>query len=86
MIDLTRLNLGNIMIGTPDKIESILQKSDKIKVFRDINLLIIDEIHFLKEERGAILENLLVYFKKNSILFKKKFLYLSELNIGELND
>ena len=66
LIDLTRLNLGNIMIGTPDKIESILQKSDKIKVFRDINLLIIDEIHFLKEERGAILENLLVYFKKNS--------------------
>ncbi len=66
LIDLTRLNLSNIIVGTPDKIESILQKSDKIKVFQDINLLIIDEIHFLKEERGAILENLLVYFKKNS--------------------
>lgn len=79
LIDLTRLDLSNIMVGTPDKIESILQKNDKIKVFRDINLLIIDEIHFLKEERGAILENLLVYFKKNS---KKNKEYLRTISLS----
>ena len=79
LIELTNLNLSNFIVGTPDKIESILQKNSKIEVFKSINLLIIDEIHFIKEEKGAVLENLLIYFKNN---FKKKKDYFRTISLS----
>lgn len=71
IVNINELNMSNIVIGTPEKIEILLNKREKIEFFDKIRLLIVDEIHFLGEERGAVLENILIYFKKNFIKKKK---------------
>ena len=64
--------MSNIVIGTPEKIEMLLNERKKIEFFEKIHLLIVDEIHFLGEERGVVLENILIYFTKNFIKKKKE--------------
>ena len=64
-ISLHELSSSNIIIGTPEKIKMFLQSRTEKKIFQSIKLVVLDEIHFIREERGAILESLLVYFTKN---------------------
>ena len=73
IINLNELNSCHIMIGTPEKIAMLLCGERKNKIFEKLKLLVVDEIHFLNEEKGSILENLLIYFLKNFIKKKKEF-------------
>jgi replicative superfamily II helicase len=56
------LFVSNIIIGTPEKIEILSRKENYVNFFSEIKLLIVDEIHFLNEGRGPVLEQLLMRF------------------------
>ncbi len=44
----------NIIVSTPEKWDVVTRKNDQYNTMLD--LLIIDEIHLLNEERGRVLE------------------------------
>ena len=44
----------NIIVSTPEKWDVVTRKNDSYNTM--LNLLIIDEIHLLNEERGRVLE------------------------------
>lgn len=46
----------HIIISTPEKWDVVTRKSEELNSM--INLLIIDEIHLLDDERGRVLESL----------------------------
>ena len=73
IINYNQLNLCNFIVGTPEKIEILLNNQDKVMSLEKLKLLIVDEVHFLREERGFLLENLLMYFIKNFSIKKKIF-------------
>ena len=79
IINYNQLNVCNFMVGTPEKIEILLNNQDKVMSLEKLKLLIVDEVHFLREERGFLLENLLMYFIKNFSI-KKKFLRIISLS------
>ncbi|KAK7179790.1 Sec63 Brl domain-containing protein [Paraphaeosphaeria sporulosa] len=55
--DLRNIQSANIIITTPEKWDSITRKwKDHEKLMRLVNLFLIDEVHLLKEDRGATLE------------------------------
>lgn len=55
--DLRSVQSANIIVTTPEKWDSITRKwKDHEKLMRLVNLFLIDEVHLLKEDRGAILE------------------------------
>ncbi|PVI05142.1 P-loop containing nucleoside triphosphate hydrolase protein [Periconia macrospinosa] len=55
--DLKAVQSANIIVTTPEKWDSITRKwKDHEKLMRLIKLFLIDEVHILKEDRGATLE------------------------------
>ncbi|KAL1600412.1 ATP-dependent DNA helicase MER3 [Paraconiothyrium brasiliense] len=55
--DLRNVQSANIIITTPEKWDSITRKwKDHEKLMRLVTLFLIDEVHLLKEDRGATLE------------------------------
>ncbi|KAF2744673.1 hypothetical protein M011DRAFT_528247 [Sporormia fimetaria CBS 119925] len=55
--NLHHVQTADIIVTTPEKWDSITRKwKDHEKLLRLIKLFLIDEVHILKEERGAILE------------------------------
>jgi ATP-dependent DNA helicase HFM1/MER3 len=55
--DVRNVQSANIIITTPEKWDSITRKwKDHEKLMRLIKLFLIDEVHILKEDRGAVLE------------------------------
>ncbi|KAF1957066.1 P-loop containing nucleoside triphosphate hydrolase protein [Byssothecium circinans] len=55
--DLKNVQSANIIVTTPEKWDSVTRKwKDHEKLMRLIKLFLIDEVHILKENRGAILE------------------------------
>lgn len=55
--DLRDIQAANIIVTTPEKWDSITRKwKDHEKLMRLISLFLIDEVHILKEDRGATLE------------------------------
>ncbi|KAF2261988.1 P-loop containing nucleoside triphosphate hydrolase protein [Lojkania enalia] len=55
--DLKNVQCADIIITTPEKWDSITRKwKDHEKLMKLIRLFLIDEVHILKEDRGAILE------------------------------
>nr|UXY88133.1 U5snrnp200 [Cryptomonas curvata] len=62
---------SNIIIGTPEKIDLFTREKQKKKFFSQIRLLIIDEIHLLAEERGPILEQIILRFLLDSSDYNK---------------
>ncbi|KAF1977607.1 P-loop containing nucleoside triphosphate hydrolase protein [Bimuria novae-zelandiae CBS 107.79] len=62
--DLRNVQSANIIITTPEKWDSITRKwKDHEKLMRLINLFLIDEVHLLKEDRGATLEAVVARMK-----------------------
>lgn len=56
-IDVRNVQSANIIITTPEKWDSITRKwKDHEKLMRLIKVYLIDEVHILKEDRGAVLE------------------------------
>ncbi|KAH7093390.1 nucleotide-sugar transporter-domain-containing protein [Paraphoma chrysanthemicola] len=55
--DVRNVQGANIIITTPEKWDSITRKwKDHEKLMRLIKVFLIDEVHILKEDRGAVLE------------------------------
>jgi ATP-dependent DNA helicase HFM1/MER3 len=55
--DLRNVQSANVIITTPEKWDTITRKwKDHEKLMRLIRLFLIDEVHILKEDRGATLE------------------------------
>jgi ATP-dependent DNA helicase HFM1/MER3 len=55
--DLRNVQTANIIVTTPEKWDSVTRRwKDHEKLMRLIRLFLIDEVHILKEDRGAILE------------------------------
>lgn len=54
--ELAEMNRASILITTPEKWDGITRCADARKYVKELELLIIDEIHLLGVERGAVLE------------------------------
>ncbi|KAF1911341.1 nucleotide-sugar transporter-domain-containing protein [Ampelomyces quisqualis] len=55
--DVRNVQSANIIVTTPEKWDSITRKwKDHEKLMRLIKVFLIDEVHILKEDRGAVLE------------------------------
>ena len=50
----------HVLVATPEKWDVMTRKSADISLTSQLRLLIIDEVHLLHEERGAVLETLVV--------------------------
>ncbi|RDI80773.1 hypothetical protein Vi05172_g9233 [Venturia inaequalis] len=67
---------ASIIVTTPEKWDSMTRKwKDHIKLMKMIKLFLIDEVHMLKEERGAVLE--VVVSRMKSIGSDVRFVALS---------
>ncbi|KAH9864275.1 hypothetical protein J1614_010209 [Plenodomus biglobosus] len=74
--DLRNVQMANIIITTPEKWDSMTRKwKDHEKLMRLIKLFLIDEVHILKEDRGAVLE--VVVSRTKSIATDVRFIALS---------
>ncbi|KAH9859567.1 hypothetical protein IAQ61_011348 [Plenodomus lingam] len=74
--DLRNVQTANIIITTPEKWDSVTRKwKDHEKLMRLIKLFLIDEVHILKENRGAVLE--VVVSRTKSIATDVRFVALS---------
>ncbi|KAI6180712.1 hypothetical protein M3Y98_00750700 [Aphelenchoides besseyi] len=60
---LTELEAASILVTTPEKWDGITRSYDTRTYVRDVNLVIIDEIHLLGVERGAVLEAIVTRMK-----------------------
>lgn len=75
-VDLRNVQSANIIVTTPEKWDSITRKwKDHEKLMRLVNLFLIDEVHLLKEDRGATLEAVVARMK--SIGTNVRFVALS---------
>jgi ATP-dependent DNA helicase HFM1/MER3 len=74
--DVRNVQSANIIITTPEKWDSITRKwKDHEKLMRLIKVFLIDEVHILKEDRGAVLEA--VVSRMKSIGTEVRFVALS---------
>ena len=82
--DLRHVQSANIIITTPEKWDSMTRKwKDHEKLMRLIKLFLIDEVHILKEDRGATLET--VVSRMKSIGTNVRFVALSA-TVPNFND
>ncbi|CAI6326018.1 unnamed protein product [Periconia digitata] len=82
--DLKNVQSANIIITTPEKWDSITRKwNDHEKLMRLIKLFLIDEVHILKEDRGATLE--VVVSRMKTIGTNVRFVALSA-TVPNFND
>lgn len=62
--DLKKVQSANIIITTPEKWDSMTRKwKDHEKLMRLVRVFLIDEVHILKEDRGATLETIVSRMK-----------------------
>ncbi|KAJ4351104.1 ATP-dependent DNA helicase MER3 [Ascochyta clinopodiicola] len=74
--DLRNVQSANIIITTPEKWDSMTRKwKDHEKLMKLIKLFLIDEVHILKEDRGAVLE--VIVSRMKSIGTDVRFVALS---------
>ena len=74
--NLRNVQSADIIVTTPEKWDSITRKwKDHEKLMRLVKLFLIDEVHMLKEDRGAVLET--VVSRMKSIGTNVRFLALS---------
>jgi ATP-dependent DNA helicase HFM1/MER3 len=65
--EMSRVRNASIIITTPEKWDSITRKwSDHAKLVQIVKLFLIDEVHILKDPRGATLEAIVSRMKKMS--------------------
>lgn len=65
--------MANIIITTPEKWDSLTRVwKDHLFLLGSINLLLIDEVHHLGEDRGATLEALVVRMRMLSSVYQEK--------------
>jgi ATP-dependent DNA helicase HFM1/MER3 len=63
-VDLRNVQTANIIVTTPEKWDSVTRKwKDHEKLMRLIKLFLIDEVHILNHDRGAILETVVSRMK-----------------------
>lgn len=51
-------NVNQMIVTTPEKWDVITRKSSDMSLSMLVKLLIIDEVHLLNDERGAVIEAL----------------------------
>ncbi|KAJ4381624.1 ATP-dependent DNA helicase MER3 [Didymella sp. IMI 355093] len=74
--DLRNVQSANIIITTPEKWDSLTRKwKDHERLMRLIKLFLIDEVHILNDDRGAVLE--VVVSRMKSIRTEVRFVALS---------
>jgi ATP-dependent DNA helicase HFM1/MER3 len=74
--DVRNVQSANVIITTPEKWDSITRKwKDHEKLMRLVKVFLIDEVHILKEDRGAVLET--VVSRMKSIGTNVRFVALS---------
>ncbi|KAJ1353758.1 hypothetical protein KIN20_010473 [Parelaphostrongylus tenuis] len=61
--DMSTLNAAPIMITTPEKWDGISRSWETRQYVREVHLIIIDEIHLLGTDRGAVLEAIITRLK-----------------------
>lgn len=76
---------ANIIVATPEKIDLICKKwGDYLTFLKFVNLLLIDDIHFLKEERGAVLEVVITRITQNAANLRVIALCTNTGNIDDI--
>lgn len=78
---LPQKNTADILVATAEKCDSILRS--RPNWFRDVKLLVIDEIHLITTDRGPTYEILIAKFKK---LFKEVQILGLSATIGNADD
>lgn len=74
--DLRHVQDANIIITTPEKWDSVTRKwKDQVRLMQLVKLFLIDEVHILKEARGATLEA--VVSRMKSVASNVRFVALS---------
>lgn len=74
--DLRNVQSANIIITTPEKWDSVTRKwKDHAKLIQLVKLFLVDEVHILKESRGATLEA--VVSRMKSVASNVRFVALS---------
>lgn len=74
--DLRKVQSANIIITTPEKWDSVTRKwKDHERLLRLVKLFLIDEVHILNDDRGAVLE--VVVSRMKSINTDVRFIALS---------
>ncbi|KAI7911929.1 ATP-dependent DNA helicase MER3 [Pyricularia oryzae] len=62
--DMSRVRAAQIIVTTPEKLDSITRRWEDYRKLLDlVQLVLIDEVHFLKDTRGATLEVLICRMK-----------------------
>ena len=71
-VDLTKeqIDKTNLFVGIPEKWDLFTRKHDD--VFKNLKLVIIDEVHLLNEDRGRVLECIVARTTLKSELFQKR--------------
>lgn len=76
IFDLSKVQSADIIITTPEKWDSITRKwKDHAKLMQMVKLFLVDEVHILKESRGATLEA--VVSRMKSVVPDIRFIALS---------
>lgn len=74
--DLKHVQDANIIITTPEKWDSVTRKwKDQVRLMQLVKLFLVDEVHILKEARGATLEA--VVSRMKSVASDVRFVALS---------
>ena len=68
-IDMITASKTQLIICTPEKFDVSTRKL--CSIFDGIGLVVIDEIHLLKEDRGAVLENIVARISRNIEIYQR---------------
>jgi replicative superfamily II helicase len=73
----------DIIITTPEKLDSVSRRftADSKSLLGSISLLMIDEIHLLADDRGAVLESIITRIKRLSLSEECQLLPIASLRI-----
>ena len=66
--ELAELEAASILITTPEKWDGITRSWDTRNYVQNVELVVIDEIHLLGVERGAVLEAIVTRYESRGML------------------
>ena len=74
---------SDIIITTPEKLDAVSRRftTDSKALLGSIGLLMIDEIHLLADDRGAVLESIVTRIKRLSLSVEVEHLPVASLRI-----
>lgn len=66
------LTKANILVCTPEKWDVMTRMNNENEILENVELLIIDEVHLLNDDRGHVIENIVARQKMYNKLHQKQ--------------